>query len=197
MSSKSNSSRYRLEGGKRCIDIQLTTADQLFNGRDPAPFRERDLDDDAVEHILSAMQDLPRRTEVKIAVWITEAAPSVPASTIADALHAHFEYEVERLNRRIRDHVVQGQLSLLVGIAVLIVFLTGAELTGTMPDGHLRQVLREGLVITGWVAMWRPLDALLYDWWPLVRQRRRCRRVLAADVSVRSAAAPDAPPPNA
>ena len=190
MSSSSTGSRYRLEGAKSCIDIQLTTAHQLFNGRDPAPFRERDIDDDAVEHILSAMQDLPRQADVKIALWITEAIPSVPASTITDALQAHFRYEVERFNRRIRDHVVQGQLSLLLGIAVLVVFLTCAELTRNMTDGHLRQVLREGLIIMGWVAMWRPLDALLYDWWPLVRQRRRCERVLAAEIAVHHAAGP-------
>jgi len=31
-------------------------------------------------------------------------------------------------------------------------------------------VLGEGLVIGGWVAMWRPIEILLYDWWPLRRE---------------------------
>jgi hypothetical protein len=39
-------------------------------------------------------------------------------------------------------------------------------------------------VITGWVAMWRPLDVLLYDWWPLVDERRHLDRVLAAEVAI-------------
>lgn len=47
-STASTSPRYRMEGGQTCIDIKLRNADQLFDGRDPAPFRDRDLDDDAL-----------------------------------------------------------------------------------------------------------------------------------------------------
>jgi len=33
--------------------------------------------------------------------------------------------------------------------------------------------------------MWRPLDVLLYDWWPLVDERRQIARLLDASVSIR------------
>ena len=40
--------------------------------------------------------------------------------------------------------------------------------------GHLgvpaAALLREGLAIAGWVAMWRPIQIYLYDWWPLRRR---------------------------
>ena len=32
---------------------------------------------------------------------------------------------------------------------------------------HVGGVLREGLLIVGWVAMWRPGEVFLYDWWPI------------------------------
>ena len=66
-----------------------------------------------------------------------------------------------------------------------MVFLTLAELASSLPLGHAREIVREGLVITGWVAMWRPLEVLLYDWWPLIDERRRVQRILAAPVSIR------------
>jgi hypothetical protein len=72
-----------------------------------------------------------------------------------------------------------------VGLTVLVVFLTLAELALSLPTGPLREILREGRVITGWVAMWRPLKVLLYDWWPLIDERRPVRRILAAPVSIR------------
>ena len=176
--------RYRLDAGKSCIDIQVRAAHQLFDGRDPAPFRERDLDEDAVEYILGALQDLPSKSEVKIVFWIGEPTAEVPKETIVDAVRSHFAYEVERLNRLIREHIRHGKLALLLGVAILIVFLTMAELTLLLPTGHVRQILREGLVIIGWVALWRPLDLLLYEWWPLVRQRQRCSQALRAEVSI-------------
>src|SRR5438874_9208395 len=33
-------------------------------------------------------------------------------------------------------------------------------------------VARESLTIAGWVAMWRPMQIYLYDWWPVRRRRR-------------------------
>lgn len=183
--STGNPPRYRIEAGKACIDVKLRTAHQLFDGRDPAPFRERDLDEDAVEYIIGAVQELPPKAAIKIVFWISEGpTPQIPAETIIDAVSGHFTYERERLDRRLREYVRRGQLFLLVGLTVLIVFLSLAELTVMIPAGHVRQILREGLVITGWVAMWRPLEVLLYDWWPLVQQRLLARRMLAAPVTV-------------
>ena len=177
--------RYRHEGTKACIDIKLRTVHQLFDGRDPAPFRERDLEEDAVEYIVGAFQEFPPKAEVKIVFWIAEAStPKIPTATVVEAVRGHFAYEIERLQRRIREHVRLGQLTLVVGLSVLTLFLTLAELTSWLPQGTFRQILREGLVITGWVAMWRPLEVLLYDWWPLVRQRRLCERVLEAEIAV-------------
>ncbi len=176
-------SRYRLEAGKPCIDIKLSTVDQLFDGRDPAPFRGRDLDEKAVVYILDAVQEIPRKSEFNLVLWIAEDLPAeLPAATVCEGVRSHFTYEVEQLDRGIRSHVRAGQFKLLVGLLALTLFLSLAELTSMMAPGHIRQILREGLVIIGWVALWRPLDALLYDWWPLVQQRRLHARVLRAEV---------------
>jgi hypothetical protein len=37
--------------------------------------------------------------------------------------------------------------------------------------GAASEIVAEGLLIVGWVAMWRPLEIFLYEWWPI---RRRC-----------------------
>lgn len=178
--------RYRLEEGRACIEIRLKTTQQLFDGRDPAPFRERDLDEDAVDYIVGAAEEIAPAVGLKLVVWISESADSEPLENamIVDAIRAHFAYELERLRRRMHEHVREGQIALLVGLAVLVVFLTLAELTVTLPAGHVRQILREGLVITAWVAMWRPLELVLYDWWPLVRKRSLFGRILASEIAI-------------
>lgn len=177
--------RYRLEDGGYCVDLRIRSSRQLFDGRDPAPFRERDLDDHAVEYLVGAVLELPRGAAVKLVVWISdEPAPPLPDATLIEAVRAHFRYDVERLQRQISQHFRQAQVALLLGLAVLIFFLTLAELTARMPAGHARQILREGLVITGWVAIWRPLELLLYDWWPLIEERRIRQRLRDAPVEV-------------
>ena len=46
------------------------------------------------------------------------------------------------------------------------------------------EILREGLIIAGWVAMWRPIQVFLYDWWPIVRRRRMLQNLSRAQVRV-------------
>ncbi len=182
----STRARYRIEEGRSCIDLKVRHSRQLFDGRDPAPFRERDLDDDAVNYLMAAVQEIPRQQPLTIVVTISEEPkPRLAPDAIVEAVGGHFRYELEQNQRRIREHVRRGQTFLGVGLAVLVIFLTLAELTVSLPAGHLREILREGLVITGWVAMWRPLEVLLYDWWPMVDERRLITRVLEALVLIR------------
>ena len=178
--------RYRAEHGRSCIDLKIRHSRQLFDGRDPAPFNERDLDDDAVAYLLDAAQEIPRTQPLAIVVTVAEEPePRLDPGVIAEAVRSHFLNEGEQVERRLREHLRRGHMTLAVGLAVLAVFLTLAQLAATPTAGPLRDILREGLVITGWVAMWRPLEILLYDWWPLIDERRQVRRILEAPISIR------------
>ena len=182
----SRGTRYRSENGRRCIDLKIRHSRQLFDGRDPAPFNERDLDDNAVAYLLGAAQEIARKQPLAIVVTISdEPEPRLAADVIVEAVRGHFVYEGEQVARRLRELLRRGEMTLGVGLTVLVLFLTLAQLTASPTAGTLQEILREGLVITGWVAMWRPLETLLYDWWPLIDERRQVRRILDAPVSIR------------
>jgi cytidylate kinase len=51
------------------------------------------------------------------------------------------------------------------------------ELFNTIGHGAFAKIVQEGLTIGGWVAMWRPLQIYLYDWWPLRAERRVLERL--------------------
>ena len=55
-----------------------------------------------------------------------------------------------------------------------------------LPDeGVSTKTLSEGLLIVGWVAMWKPLEILLYEWWPLLTDARLDARIRELPVEVR------------
>ena len=162
--------RYRHERGVPCIDVRVRTMRQLFDLHDPAPFRERDLDDDVADYLLGGLEDLPRARRVKIAVFIAEREPG--------------DLTPEEIATAFRDHVRRAQFALVMGLAVLAAFLSLAELSALLGPGRGREIVREGLVIIAWVALWRPLEALLYDWWPHVQKRRLRDRMIAAPIEV-------------
>lgn len=186
MASGAKPARYRIEDGRTCIDIRLRSTRQLFDLRDPAPFRERDLDEDAVAYVCSAAEEIALGEPLKLVLFFEEArTPDLSPAEIEAAIRAHFEHEREQVRRRLRRQRRFGHVTLAVGLSVLVAFLTLAEMVRQLPIGTARDVLREGLVITGWVAMWRPVEVLLYDWWPLVQERKQIERILAAPIEVR------------
>ena len=53
-----------------------------------------------------------------------------------------------------------GRTSLLIGLAFLAVTVAAGDLIANAIGGRrLGEILRESLLIGGWVAMWRPLMA--------------------------------------
>ena len=43
-------------------------------------------------------------------------------------------------------------------------------------------MVKESFVIGGWVALWRPLEIFLYDWWPILAEARLFDRLGEMDV---------------
>ena len=69
MNMKSQSrKRYRTAGDKSLIEVRVKNAQQLFDIRDPAPFRERDLDDDFVEYISTSVEEIGYNSNLKILI---------------------------------------------------------------------------------------------------------------------------------
>jgi hypothetical protein len=66
----------------------------------------------------------------------------------------------------------QGRTSLFTGLLCLAVSLVASKIMPQARPGTWAGILRESLTIAGWVAMWRPTQIYLYDWWPLRRRSR-------------------------
>jgi hypothetical protein len=78
-----------------------------------------------------------------------------------------------------------GRLSLLVGGLFLAACLAGSQVLFGRASGTFLSVARESLTIAGWVAMWRPMEIFLYEWWPLRRRWRVFEKMSRMKVEVR------------
>jgi hypothetical protein len=168
------------------IEIQVESISQLFNTFDPTPFRDRDLDREAEEHIVTWARELPRHAPLAILIHlpVSETA-SAHAKDLNQALSRYFNYRVEVATSDLKELFRVGRYSLMVGLLVLVACLTlGRLLRETFPKGEIGRFLNEGLVILGWVANWRPIEIFLYEWWPIVRRRNLFRRLGRASITV-------------
>ena len=95
---------------------------------------------------------------------------SEDARSLPRAVANNFDNRALQARVDLRRLSGRGVFSLVIGLAFLIGCLWLRRLLATA-TGY--EVLAEGLLIIGWVGLWRPVEIFLYDWWPIRRQQLR------------------------
>jgi hypothetical protein len=155
------------------IEINLNRLSQLFNSLDPSPFHERDLDQDAEEYIIGSAEEIPRQRPIALVIHLpADQVPEPGSLNPGDAIHNYFAYREAHERRRLRLLFRDGRIALLIGLLFLFCCVLLRELAFSFGNDAASDIFGEGMLIIGWVAMWRPLEIFLYEWVPI---RRRCR----------------------
>jgi len=172
--------------GVHHIELNLRDINQLFNTMDPSPFHEKDLDHDAEEFILSWAQEFHRHEPVDLIVHLEKLPEGHDAKRLAEeAVHNYFAYRARLNHLEFKRLMKQGRMSLAVGLLFLLACLGAINLFALKQPGTLPGFISEGLTIAGWVAMWKPMQIYLYDWWPLRRRGQIFEKLSRMPVEVR------------
>jgi hypothetical protein len=168
------------------IEVQVSDLKQLFNSLDPTPFQARDLDPQAEDFILGWAREV--RTKVPLGLLVhaerDAAAPDAEA-IVHTAVRDHFKRRAEAHRQKLRQLFRLGRRSLLIGLLFLTTCVAAGDFIETAaPASRLAGIVRESLLIGGWVAMWRPIEVFLYDWWPIRAEARLSDRLSAMTVRV-------------
>ena len=172
----------------RCevIEIHVAELKQLFNTLDPSPFHQRDLDPRAEEFIVSWAREAPGSAPLALLVYLDRPPGfATEAAVLRDAIRQFFSGRSEASKRRLRRLFGVGRISLVIGIVFLALSVAlGGVVESALEGSRLGVLLREGLLIGGWVAMWRPIEIFLYDWWPIRAEAKLFDRLSAMPVRI-------------
>jgi hypothetical protein len=159
------------------INLKLRDLSQLFNSMDPSPFIDRDLDHDAEEFIVSWARELPKKHGLELVVHLATEPEPEKAANVESAVRHYFATRAEMKQREFQLLLRRGHVSLAIGLVFLSVCLIASGFASRLGNGTATELAREGLIIAGWVAMWRPLEIYLYDWWPVREEWRNLQRL--------------------
>lgn len=168
------------------IELRLDHVHQLFETKDPYPFRERDLAKDADEYICDQAKTFPHDAALQILVHLpSDSKPLDAVSHVAVSIPNYFKHRTKVAQVELSELFRLGRRRLLVGMGVLgLCLVMGQILPKIMPLNSVEHFIEEGLIIIGWVALWRPMEIFLCDWWPIGEQRKLYQRLSEASVQV-------------
>jgi len=166
------------------IEMNLLALDQLFNSMDPTPFTRRDLDRNAEEFIVGWAHEFPMSEPLLLRIHLKEWPAEDPTAVIGEAIHNYFAYRAKIRRLELRRLFKQARASLLIGLCCLAVCLFATQYLSAIGSNTWSAVLQQSLTIAGWVAMWRPMQLLLHDWWPVRHQARILEKLATMPVEV-------------
>jgi hypothetical protein len=165
------------------IHLRISDLRQLFDPMDPSPVTGKDLHPRVEEYIVSWGREIPGKTELALVIHVDEPVSDLDARAAASGIHAFFEERVQVKRRALRQLFRVGRISLLIALVVLSLSIAAGELLQASRSPFVRAI-GGTLEIGGWVAMWRPLETFLYDWWPVRADVRLLQRLARMDVRV-------------
>lgn len=178
-------SRYTIVNGVYVIEVRVRVPEQLFDVRDPAPFRERDLDESFFRYIMTSSKTVPRGKTMKILISIEKRPDSdYSETTIEDAIKRYLAYREDNQEIELQRFIKRTQIYLLLGLFILFACLGGAEKIPESDASWGLSVLREGLIVLGWVSIWKPIELIMYGWFPVYQELRLHRRLMQAQIDV-------------
>lgn len=132
---------------------------------------------------------LRRAERLSLSILLPEAAagPEI-AAQIRESLRGYCVSRIAEDRRKLaelrqttRRVLLSGGLFLAACLLLSSVFDKFAPFTP-----FLNRLFSESFVIAGWVAMWRPMELMLYEPWEHRREMQACKALLAARIEVAS-----------
>ncbi|HAS81715.1 MAG TPA: hypothetical protein DCS43_03315 [Verrucomicrobia bacterium] len=192
---RTDKKQVTVQRGKRSepavIQLKLRELNQLFNSMDPSPFINKDLDADAEAFIAGWALEFPVSKPIKLLVHVDQTTPAItgdmdPQTFVESSIQNFFLAKARTAQRDMRNLLQTGQISLLIGVAFMVICLTLSQLIAKkLPDSTTAGWFREGLSVGCWVALWKPIDIYLYGWWPLLRRLRIFRKMSCLTVQLK------------
>ncbi len=165
------------------VRIVIKDIEQLFNSLDPSPFIEKDLDDDAAEYITSYFSEYSLKKKVKILIQIPKIQKDkFKEDEIKDAIRNYFSYQKTLEENNIEVKIKEGQQFMIIGLSFLTVCLLAREYFLSLETNIVWNMLAEAFQIFGWVAMWKPISNLLYDWWPMKQKQNIYDKISKSEI---------------
>ena len=158
------------------ISVELNTIDELFLEPDFDPFDPDCRCDSGIADLYNQTQNTPRKEAVQIELILPEeAAQTRTQKEVEDAIKRYCDVKIAHSEREITEIRSQGVRDMGWASVISILLLLGAFLVTqlTFLPEVIIYLLATGAGIIAWVALWPPLDSILYEWSPYRQTKLR------------------------
>lgn len=172
---------------RQAVVVVLDQVEDLFAAASFAPLQGRFEPRSGMEQMLDQIALRRLRPAEPLHLKLILRQPSAAGDeAIRTAVRGYCEAVIVDRQLDLRRIRRVGRNALLLGLGFLAICLalsTAATAASFLPE-FIRRLFGEGLVIAGWVGLWRPLEVMLFDTRPPQHDIQLHRAIATAEIEV-------------
>lgn len=169
--------------GAARIELRVESLSELFDRFDPSPLCERSLSPEIAERVVARAELLPGDHPIGVRVHVRGRTQG-DEDAVRDAFRRHFAHETVRHQCLIARTISKGWRMLLGAMGVALLLVVISQFIAEVSELRIARTIANGMGILIWVTLWRPVEALAYDWRPMKESLRLCDRLAHAEVEL-------------
>jgi hypothetical protein len=177
-------SDVRMDGSNSDIDIVIKNLEDAFSHFDYVSFREKSLNGELEDYIFRAVKRFSLKKEVRLVIHAPEGKSQSEFELLKDTIHSHFSYKAREFEYSMSQQFIQWRINMLIGVLCVILCLILMEILDAFSYINAIKVIKESLLIVGWVALWEPVAFILFGWQSIKKDKLYCRKLCSMPIRI-------------
>jgi len=172
---------------KKSIHIHVKAKDieDIFDPKDSMPFPKKGLNPDFLDYIFNLIDEHPKSEIINTEIKLEDGLEGFQSyENLQRTIDRQFTREAKLLKFRLKKNFNDWKNMLIIAFLVLVICIVFAEIINNLPLGNICKIIETGFIIIGWVAFWRPVDLILYEWYPVSQNLEKIKRINLGKIEV-------------
>ena len=165
------------------LTIDQSTIGEYFNLNDPAPLYKRQLSHQFQHYIMTSIESAKRYSAFYYKITCKNESDKQYAEAFVYAIKRHFSAKKLIRIEQFEKFKRRSYALLFASLTVVMICYGLVPLILTSNEGF-HSALRNGLDIFSWVILWQPIDKLIFQWNPHLKEISIMHRLANAEVII-------------
>ena len=165
------------------ISVDVQTINTYFNSHDPAPLYKRQLSHQFEQYIMHTVAHTKRYSIIFYKLKCSTDIERQYTQPLMYAIKRHFE-EKKALRQAEFGRFKRRSFNLLFISLLVIVLCHGVFPFFLNSNSQIQTVILTSLDVFSWVILWRPIDKLVFDWNPHLKDISILEKLSTAEMMI-------------
>jgi len=165
------------------LTLDQATIGDYFNPNDPAPIYKRQLSHEFQQYIIASIETSKRRSAFYYKITCRNQSDRQFVESFVYAIRRHFSARklitIEKFEKFKRRSYI-----LLFASLVIMMICHGLVPLILSDDKGISSAVHNGLDIFSWVILWQPIEKLIFQWNPHLKDISRLDRLVNAEIII-------------